>query len=349
MSEKDYSGVTTSKIGKNASGGNSSKPTINKSSNQKTTKPLVKQSQQEEVEINNTNLIENYKKAGEIASKVKKFARELIKPNMPLVEIAEKIESKILELGGEIAFPVNLSINEIAAHYTPTLDDKTIAQGLLKIDIGVHVNGFIADTAFSLDLTPEKKYASLIKASENALKAAQEVVKKNKEDTSYSEIGKSIQEEIEKLGFAPIKNLCGHGLDEFNIHAGATIPNYENKNENIIEEGAIAIEPFATTGQGLVYDGAGSNIYHVSKFQQPRDNFAREVLEFIIENKKTLPFSQREIEKKFGKRALLALRMLERVGIVEEYSQLVEQSKGIVSQAENTLIVFNNQVQITSE
>jgi len=345
MTEKDYSGVTTSKIGKNASANSNSKPTASNlnNSNKKS------KTQKNEVETNNTDLINNYKKAGEISSKAKKFARDLIKPDMLLVEIAEKIEAKILELGGEIAFPVNLSINEIAAHYTPTLNDETQASGLIKIDLGVHVNGFIADTAFSMDLTPNKEYTNLIKASENALKAAQEVVKQNKEQATYSEIGKAIQQEIEKLGFAPIKNLCGHGLGEFDLHAGTTIPNYENKNQNIIEEGAIAIEPFATTGNGLVYDGAGSNIYHIAKYQQPRDNFAREVLSFITETKKSLPFSQREIERKFGKRALLALRMLEKTGIIEEYAQLVEQGKGIVSQAENTLIISKGKVIITSE
>lgn len=347
MSEKDYSGVTTSKIGKNATSSNNSKPTANKLNNQKTTKP----NQKSEIETNKTNSeeITNYKKAGDIASKVKKFARELIKPNMLLAEIAEKIESKILELGGEIAFPVNLSMNEIAAHYTPTLNDEAKAQGLLKIDLGVHVNGFIADSAFSMDLTPNKEYTKLIQASENALKSAQEIVKKNKEKTTYTEIGKAIQQEIEKLGFAPIKNLCGHGLGEFDLHAGATIPNYENKNDNIIEEGAIAIEPFATNGTGLVYDGAGGNIYHIAKFQQPRESFAREILTFLAETKKSLPFSQREVERKFGKRALLTLRMLEKTGIIEEYSLLVEQGKGIVSQAENTIIIFNNQVIITSD
>jgi methionyl aminopeptidase len=349
MSEKDYSGVTTNKIGKNASGGNTSNSKINQNKTNNKSKIQTKPTDQEGIKASNIDLIENYKKAGAIASKVKIFARELIKPNMPLVKIAEAIESKIIELGGEIAFPVNLSINEIAAHYTPTLGDETLASGLIKIDLGVHINGFIADTAFSMDLTPNKEYTNLIKASESALKTAQEIIKSRKEKTTYTEIGKAIQEQIESFNFAPIKNLCGHGLDEFNIHAGATIPNYENKNENIIEEGAIAIEPFATTGKGLVYDGAGSNIYHIAKFQQPRDGFAREVLTFLAETKKGLPFSQREVERKFGKRALLALSMLERAGIIEEFAQLIEQDKGIVSQAENTIIIFEGKVIVTSE
>ena len=91
-------------------------------------------------------------KAGKISAEVKKYARTIIKKGVLLVEIANKIEDKIIELGGEIAFPCNLSMDHIAAHYTPTYNDTTLASGLLKIDIGVHINGWTADTAFSLDL-----------------------------------------------------------------------------------------------------------------------------------------------------------------------------------------------------
>ena len=96
-------------------------------------------------------------KAGKIASQVRENARQFIKKGMPLLEIAEKIENEIVKLGGKPAFPTNLSINEIAAHYTPSYDDKTIATGLLKIDLGVHINGYIADTAFSMDLENSEK------------------------------------------------------------------------------------------------------------------------------------------------------------------------------------------------
>jgi len=110
--------------------------------------------------------IEKYKKAGEIAKQMKKFAREIIKKDMLLVDIAKKIEDKIIELGGLSAFPVNLSINDIAAHYHPTLDDTTKADGLLKIDMGIHIDGYIADTAITIDLTDDNKYKKLIEATE---------------------------------------------------------------------------------------------------------------------------------------------------------------------------------------
>src|SRR3989338_11154809 len=103
-------------------------------------------------------------KAGTVVSKVREYARTIVKPGMPLIEIAEKIEEKIAELGGKPAFPTNLSINEIAAHCTPTHNDQTKAEGLLKVDIGVQIDGYIADTAFSIDLENSDENSSLIKA-----------------------------------------------------------------------------------------------------------------------------------------------------------------------------------------
>jgi methionyl aminopeptidase len=343
--EKDYSGSVTGKIGKNAkASSNTSKQKIDS----------INSSKKEVKEQDSTDLtkeqIENYRKAGKIATQIKGYALSIIKPGIKLAEIAEKVESKIVELKGEVAFPVNLSINDIAAHYTPSLRDETIASGLLKIDLGVQINGCICDLAFSIDLTPEKKYQSIIRASDEALKSALELVKKNKANTKINEIGKIIKETIEKNNLAPIRNLCGHGLTEYEIHSGITIPNYDNGNTKELGNGAFAIEPFATNGSGIVKDGQGSLIYHISKsLGQPRDNFAREVLSWLIETKKTLPFSQREVERKFGTRALFALRNLEQAGLIQEYAQLLEQEKGIVSQSETSLIIHDNQVEILVE
>ncbi len=347
MTEKDYSGATTSKIGKNAKSSNTSEKVIHD----------LKQKQKtpEREDKGNAILskedIQNYKKAGEIAKKVKEYAKSIIKKDEKLIDIAEKIESEIIKQGGHVAFPVNLSIDDVAAHYSPTLRDEKKAEGLLKIDIGVHVKGCICDIAFSMDLTPEKKYLKLIEASENALKAALEIIKKTKANTTLSQIGKSIQDTIESKNFSPIVNLSGHGLDEFDIHSGLTIPNYDNKSEDELGEGAFAVEPFATlkSGNGIIYESSGSNIYHIAKFTQPRENSAREVLEWVAENKKTLPFSQRELEKKFGTKALMAIANLKRAGIINEFPQLVEKSHSPVSQTETSLIIHDNIVEILVE
>jgi methionyl aminopeptidase len=345
MTEKDYSGATTSKIGKNAKAGNI--PQNIKEDILSKSKKIERGTKETENIQENIDL-ESYKKAGEIASKVKQFAKAIIKKDVLLAEIAEKIESKIQELGGEVAFPVNLSIDDVAAHYTPTLKDELKAQGLLKADIGVHVKGCICDIAFTLDLTPEKKHSKLIESSELALKSALELIKRNKDQTKLGEIGRAIQLEIEKQNFNPIVNLSGHGLDEFEIHSGLTIPNYDTKSETELGEGAFAIEPFSTlkTGTGSIYEGAGSNIYHILKVNQPRDNNAREILNFILENKKMLPFSKRELEKKFGTKALIAISNLKREGIIQEFPQLIEKNHQVVSQAETSIIIHQGKVEV---
>ena len=139
------------------------------------------------------------------------------------MEIAEKIESKIIELGGKPAFPTNLSINEIAAHYTPSYNDETLAHGLLKVDLGVHIDGFISDTSFSLDLEDSEENKKLIEASKKALEEAKKTIEKG---IQINKIGKAIQETIESYGFSPIINLSGHQIEQYNLHAGLTIPKY---------------------------------------------------------------------------------------------------------------------------
>ena len=282
--------------------------------------------------------IENYDKAGKIAQEAVRHAKLIIKPQVPLLEIAENIENKVKELGGELAFPVNLCIDDIAAHYTPSLHDNKKAEGLLKVDIGVHVSGCIADTAFSLDLSQDKRHSKLIEASEKALDEALKVAKKAAE---LKDIGKAIHKTITESEFSPIRNLSGHELGEYTIHAGITIPNYDNNNSTQLEEGAYAIEPFATTGDGIVYDGKPSGIYRIEQRKAIRDSLARQILNFIEEEYQTLPFCSRWIVKKFGPRSLMSLRLMEQAGIIHQYPQLIEKEHGKVAQAEDTLLVLD--------
>ncbi len=291
----------------------------------------------------NQDEIKKLKKAGEIAKSAVEYARSLIKPGMKFFEIAEKIDEKIKSFGGSQAFPVNLSINEIAAHSTPVFNDEEVAKGLLKVDIGVSVDGYIADTAFSLDLENSEENKLLIKASEEALKNALKIVKK---DIELCEIGKVIQKTISSYGFSPIINLSGHELKRYDLHAGVNIPNHDNSNRNKLKEGVYAIEPFTTTGTGNVYEGKPSGIYILQGSRIVRDSFARKVLKFIEEEYKTLPFCSRYLVKEFGSRALFALNLLEKSKAVRQFPQLVEKSRGKVSQAENSIIVSDDRVEV---
>ncbi len=284
--------------------------------------------------------------AGEIAKQVKQYARSIIKPNMPLLEIAEKIENKIHDLGGKPAFPTNLSINEIAAHCTPSYNDTSIAHGLLKVDLGVQVDGWVADTAFSMDLENSKENKKLIEASGAALDDA---IYNTKSGVSLGEIGKAIQESIEQQGFSPITNLSGHEMKEYELHAGLTIPNTDNNMPAKLTKGLYAIEPFATTGNGRVIEGKPSGIYLLVDDKNVRSPEARKVLNFVTEEYNTLPFCSRWVVEKFGTPSLFALKQLEENGNLHHYPQLVESSHSKVSQAENTVLIDDKEVKVTTE
>lgn len=288
--------------------------------------------------------LEHWKKAGVIASQVLNYAKKLAKPEAPLLEIAEKVEAKISEFKAKSAFPINLSLNEIAAHSSPSHEDTTLAQGLLKIDIGVNVDGYISDNALSVDLTPEQNYRDLIKASEEALHNAIKIIKPQ---VTLSEIGKKIQETISSYGFAPIINLSGHELQRWKLHAGLTIPNFDNKSSIELKEGQIiALEPFATTGSGMIQDGKPSGIYKFESARPVRDILAREILKYVWEEYKELPFCSRWLVKKFKTKTLFALHELEQANALHHFKQLVEKTKAPVSQAEHTILVTKDGCEI---
>lgn len=285
-------------------------------------------------------------KAGRIASEVKSWIKPQIKKGDKLLDIAEKIENKILELGGFPAFPVNLSINEQAAHYTPSYNDESVAHGLLKVDFGVHIEGWISDTAFSLDLENSDLNKKLIEASERALLNVEEKINS---DMELGEVGEIIENSISSYGFRPIANLSGHSLEQFDLHSGATIPNVKNNSDYVFDEGLYAVEPFATNGNGKIHDGPKGNIYAFVYDKVPRNPNARRILDFIKDTYGPLPFAGRWVLKEFGAIAKISLMQLEREGILHHYNILVEEKDKLVSQAENTFLIEKDKVIVTTK
>jgi len=269
---------------------------------------------------------------------------------MSLLEIAEKIESRIIELGAFPGFPVNLDIDEIAAHYTPSHDDKELAKGLLKVDIGVSIDGWVADSAFSMDLDNLEENKKLIQATQEAIDKIEKTLTTNKPGTiTTGEIGKIAQDTAESYGFNPVSNLFGHQIEQYELHAGINVPCYANNSKNKISEGYYAIEPFFTTGNGRIKDGPPSNIYSLISEKSVRSPLAREVLNYIAEEYQTLPFASRWLVKKFGLKSLFALKQLEANGNVHSYAQLIESSGGKVSQREQDFLVTDKEVIMTTK
>jgi len=289
----------------------------------------------------NDDVYEKYKLAGEIAAKARKYGSSLIKPGIGLLEIANKTEGKILEEGAGLAFPVNISINEIAAHYSPVHDDKKIIHkgDVVKLDLGTHIDGYIADTAVTIEVKTNR-YEDMIKASSDALDSAINQIKPN---IKLYEIGKTIQEIINSYSYKPIDNLTGHSMEKYNLHAGMSVPNIFDKTQNFETkvDDVFAIEPFATDGAGHVKIGSGSNIF-ICK-QNLNTRFIRnKQLKFLfakIRNRfKTLPFAQRWIEEMHsGSNSIL--RKLLFLRLIKQYPQLIDAGGGIVTQKEHTMIL----------
>ena len=232
-------------------------------------------------------------KAGEIASEVLEYGKGLIKKDKSVLEIVEKVEGRIFQLGGKPAFPTQLSINEIAAHYAPIKEELTIKENdIVKLDVGAHVNGAIGDNAVTVGNNKE-----LIQASRDALNEAIKIVQIG---TELREIGKVIDETISSYGFKPIKNLTGHSIELYEQHAGLSIPNIDDGDDTKLEKGmVIAIEPFATTGIGLIEEGKLSGIYKLEKIKSVRTQMSKEILDFVVKEYKTLPFTKRWLFKKY--------------------------------------------------
>jgi len=291
--------------------------------------------------------VKNYIKAGKILSGVKENAQKSIKLGQKLLDIASKIEAEIADIGGKPAFPVNLSLNNNAAHYTPSIEDLTAISenDVLKVDIGVHVDGYIADCAFTLDFTG--KYGKLVEAAEKALENAVALVKPGIE---LRAIGGEIEKTISSYGFEPISNLSGHGLEQYTQHAEPSIPNTANNDAHKLEEEcAFAIEPFASTGSGIVKEAVQTEIFALEEERPVRNQHARKLLEFIAEEYETLPFAERWIANakklKFGEfERKVALRELMQNGIIRAFPILHDEKNSFVAQAESSLLLHDGQV-----
>ncbi len=274
------------------------------------------------------DVLDKYREAGRILAEVRSEAIKKVQIGEKLLDVAESIERLILQKGGAVAFPVNISLNDEAAHATPSKDDvSTFGRDLVKLDIGVHIDGYIADTAISIDLGSNRE---LLEASNIALEQAIEVVHAGVDTAAISAV---IEQTITDCGFHPVVNLTGHGLERYTQHAPPPIHNRRTQGGTKLKEGqVIAIEPFSSNGNGRVYETGKAEIYSLVKTKPIRSPEARAILK-EAEVYKSLPFAKRWLKGRVD----MGLKQLETAGIIRAYPVLKD--KGLVSQAEDTLIV----------
>ncbi len=304
-------------------------------------------------------MIESYIRAGKIVSDIRSEASKMIKDGTLVIDLVEYVESEILKTGAEIAFPCNVSLNEFAAHYTSPANDKTMikAGDMVKLDLGAMVDGYIADSAVTIiaEGNIDERYSQdeinlheeIVEASEAGLEAAISTVKAGIE---VSKIGAAVHEAIAEYNLNPIFNLTGHSLEKNNLHAGISIPNYDNNDGYKLEEGqAIAIEPFATNGEGIVNDAPGHYIFSYISNKPFRIKSTQRVLKYIQKNNAYVPFSGRWITDEFGeRRGNMALKQLSEAMAIYPYAPLREKKDCFVSQKEHTVIVEKEGCTVTT-
>ncbi|MDD1687766.1 type II methionyl aminopeptidase [Methanoregula sp.] len=287
------------------------------------------------------DILEKYRTAGTLAARILKEGAQQIRVGSSYLELVESIEARVTDEGAALAFPLNLSLNEDAAHDTASWGDERILQkgDVAKLDLGVHIDGYIADTATTVDLGNN---SLLLDASHEALEAAIRTVKPG---ATAGDLGAVVQKEIEGRGYRPISNLTGHGLAQYVLHQSPTIPNIAINGGVVLEEGMVfAIEPFATTGSGHVREKAKMEIYSQISEKPVRIPAGRTILE-KIQGRKSLPFSRRWL----GERKLdLALPTLIRSGTLHGYPVLSDIAGSLVSQHEHTVIVTGDGCIVTT-
>ncbi len=286
------------------------------------------------------DVLDKYYRAGEIAARVREEMKRTAREGMPILDICEKAEGMIRSLGGKPAFPCNVSINEVAAHYTSPIGDESRVpeDSIVKVDVGVHVDGYLVDTATTICFDPE--YESMVQAAEKALETAIRVIRPG---LSTSELGSEVQKVIEGYGFKPISNLTGHQVGRYTIHTGKSLPNVSHFSLNKIVAGAVyALEPFVTPidAAGRVEDSPEAYIFRLVRRKPLKMAEARRLLGFIETEFRTLPFAERWlVEHWHGGQYKPALSDLLASKCLMAYPVFVEASRGKVSQAEHTVLV----------
>lgn len=285
--------------------------------------------------------LEKWKEAGKLAHDALHYGKKLIKENKSMLSVTEKIEKYVFDNGGKLAFPTNLAINNVGAHWTPSskTTDKFKKGDLVKLDVGVHIDGYIGDNALTVEIGTNN-YNKMIDTSREALNAAIEVAGPG---INVGMIGYAVQTTIENRGYKPIANLTGHGIKRYNLHSGISIPNVKENGGSILKTGdIIAIEPFVTDGAGRVGGKRNSNIYHVRQIRNIKDEKAAKMIDEIQHRYKGLPFAERWLHQIQDEHTSSSLTKLMRAGIISYYPVLDELGRGMVAQSEHTILITNS-------
>jgi methionyl aminopeptidase len=287
-------------------------------------------------------------RAGQIAAEALTYTCSLVKAKTALISIAEAGEERIRELGGQPAFPINLSINHFAAHYTPGIGDTSVVpdQALVKVDLGAHVKGYIADNARTVIIGGNSKEKQLCEAAKAGLEAALKTVKAG---IRVWTVSKAISKAIHQKGVNPIENLTGHSIERFNLHSGISIPSVTSPTERLLsprlrENMVIAIEPFSTFSKvPRISNLESSQIFGFAPNRNPSNKELRRIFSQMKVKFAQLPFASRWMKDFVSPDKIMTiLEELMKEGCIHNYAVLGLRDNQFVAQSEATMIVEKN-------
>jgi methionyl aminopeptidase len=279
--------------------------------------------------------LDRWRRAGRIGAEARDRGVRWAEPGVSRRELADRIEAYIRSQGAEPSFPANLSVNVEAAHFTPAPEDEDRLQAgdLLKIDVGAHLDGAISDTAITVEVGGGRRFEALRRTVQEAVETA---ITKVRPGVSVDEIGRAVEATVHARGLKPVRNLMGHTIRPYLLHAGKSVPNVGGALDEPLQEGEIvALEPFVTNGAGSIEDGEFGNIVRFRA--EPRSDDPAHAL---YERFRTLPFTARWLSDEERKIAARARRHL------QIYAVFVESGDGLVAQAEHTVLVTPGGVEV---
>lgn len=282
--------------------------------------------------------LECHRQAGKIAKECREWAAANIKAGVRVRDVLETVEEMIRARGAEPGFPAQSSRNAVAAHYCSAPADELAYEvgDCVKVDLGVHVEGYVADTATSVDLSEDGRWKPLIKASSDALAAAIATVGPG---VRVGKIGAAIERTIMAAGFQPVRNLTGHGLGRWKVHTPPQIPNYGENGGEVLKEGMVfAIEPFACNGRGYIRERGRAEVFMMVRPPKKAKGLDKEVMR-AIESWRGLPIARRYFQHLEFRVVEETLAKLTKQGSLMRYPPLVEEEGVMVSQTEHSLSI----------
>jgi methionyl aminopeptidase len=303
--------------------------------------------------VESTQTFQDWMRAGQVAAEALRFGKGLCVPGARLVEVVDAVESRIRAAGLGLAFPCTLSINQVAAHYTPTHDDPTAlkAGDVVKIDCGAELHGALSDNALTVEVGAggNGPHQRLIEASEACLKEAISIIGPN---VDLGTVGAAIEMTAREFGFRPVQNLTGHSLEPYNLHAGLTVPNCSMRIGRRPRIGdVLACEPFVTDGvAGRVENSGPGNIYHYQRGRPLRLPTMKKLLAAVEARHPKLPFAERWLVDAIEPAKLgFNLAQLQKEALLKHYPALSEASGGMVAQTEATLVITEDGCVVTTK